>query len=166
MTTAESSKENEMAEHNTLDIVKAAASAAMSRRAQDGVILDLRELDCFTDFFAIFSGVSDIQVEGISQAVLEELETNWEQRPWHQEGARKADWILLDYVDFVVHVFLAERRDYYNLERLWAEAGRIELPELAMPAHLESLSDEVSEAGVDPDGALVFGGQVEGTSEE
>ena len=76
-----------MAEHNTLEIVKAAASAAMNRRAQNGVILDLRELDCFTDFFVIFSGVSDIQVEGISQAVLEELETNWAQRPWHQEGA-------------------------------------------------------------------------------
>ena len=75
-----------MAEHNTLEIVKAAASAAMSRRAQDGVILDLRELDCFTDFFAIFSGVSDIQVEGISQAVLEELETNWEQRPLAPRG--------------------------------------------------------------------------------
>ena len=155
-----------MAEHNTLEIVKAAASAAMSRRAQDGVILDLRELDCFTDFFAIFSGVSDIQVEGISQAVLEELETNWEQRPWHQEGERKADWILLDYVDFVVHVFLAERRTYYNLERLWAEAGRIELPELAMPAHLESLSDEASEERIDPDGALVFGGHEEQASEE
>ena len=155
-----------MVEHNTLEIVKAAASAAMSRRAQDGVILDLRELDCFTDFFAIFSGVSDIQVEGISQAVLEELETNWEQRPWHQEGERKADWILLDYVDFVVHVFLAERRTYYNLERLWAEAGRIDLPELAIPAHLESLSDEASEEDIDPDGALVFGVPGEGTSEE
>ncbi len=155
-----------MAEHNTLEIVKAAASAAMSRRAQDGIILDLRELDCFTDFFAIFSGVSDIQVEGISQAVLEELETNWEQRPWHQEGERKADWILLDYVDFVVHVFLAERRTYYNLERLWAEAGRIELPELAMPAHLESLSDETSEGTIDPDGALVFGEHAGGTPEE
>ena len=155
-----------MAEHNTLEIVKAAASAAMSRRAQDGIILDLRELDCFTDFFAIFSGGSDIQVEGISQAVLEELETNWEQRPWHQEGERKADWILLDYVDFVVHVFLAERRTYYNLERLWAEAGRIELPELAMPAHLESLSDETSEETIDPDGALVFGEHAGGTSEE
>ncbi|MDE0556422.1 MAG: ribosome silencing factor [Candidatus Poribacteria bacterium] len=155
-----------MTEYNTLEMVKAAASAAMSRRAQDGVILDLRELDCFTDFFAIFSGVSDIQVEGISQAVLEELETNWEQRPWHQEGARKADWILLDYVDFVVHVFLSERRAYYNLERLWAEAGRIELPELAMPAHLESLADETSEERIDPDGALVFGEHEEGTPEE
>jgi ribosome-associated protein len=146
---------------NTLDVVKAAASAAVSRRAQDGVILDLRELDGFTDFFAIFSGNSDIQVEGISQAVLEELETNWEQKPWHQEGERKADWILLDYVDFVVHVFLSERRAYYNLERLWAEAARIELPELTRPAHLETLEEEE----VDPDGALVFGDQKESPSE-
>ena len=145
---------------NTLDMVKAAASAAISRRAQDGVILDLRELDGFTDFFAIFSGVSDIQVEGISQAVLEELESNWSQTPWHQEGARKADWILLDYVDFVVHVFLSERRAYYNLERLWAEAGRIELPELTMPAHVE-----VQEEETDPDGVLVFGVHGESTSE-
>lgn len=145
---------------NTLDMVKAAASAAISRRAQDGVILDLRELDGFTDFFAIFSGVSDIQVEGISQAVLEELESNWSQTPWHQEGARKADWILLDYVDFVVHVFLSERRAYYNLERLWAEAGRIELPELTMPTHVE-----VQEEETDPDGVLVFGEHGESPSE-
>ncbi len=145
---------------NTLDMVKAAASAAISRRAQDGVILDLRELDGFTDFFAIFSGVSDIQVEGISQAVLEELESNWSQKPWHQEGARKADWILLDYVDFVVHVFLSERRAYYNLERLWAEAGRIELPELTMPPHVE-----VQEEETDPDSVLVFGEHGESTSE-
>jgi ribosome-associated protein len=165
-TAAESGKENQMAENNTLEMVKAAASAAMNRRAQDGVILDLRGLDCFTDFFAIFSGVSDIQVEGISQAVLEELETNWEQRPWHQEGERKADWILLDYVDFVVHVFLAERRTYYNLERLWAEAGRIELPELEMSAHLESASEDASENRVDPDGVLVFGDSEEDTSEK
>ena len=165
-TAAKSSKENQMAENNTLEMVKAAASAAMSRRAQNGVILDLRELDCFTDFFAIFSGISDIQVEGISQAVLEELETNWEQRPWHQEGERKADWILLDYVDFVVHVFLAERRSYYNLERLWAEAERIELPELEMPAHLASVLDDAAESGLDPDEALVFGDYKEDSSEE
>ena len=119
-----------MTENNTLTMVKAAAAAAIGRRAQDGVILDLRELDGFTDYFAIFSGASDIQVEGISEAVVEELEQNWQQRPWHREGARKADWILLDYVDFVVHIFLAERRDYYNLERLWAEAERVELPVL------------------------------------
>ena len=119
-----------MDSNQTLDIIKSAASAAVSHRAQNPVILDLRELDCFTDFFAIFSGISDIQVEGISEAVLEELEKNWNQRPWHREGAQKADWILLDYVDFVVHVFLEEKRSYYSLERLWAEAPHVEIPNI------------------------------------
>ena len=119
-----------METNNILEIVKAAASAAVSRRAQNPVVLDLRELDCFTDYFAIFSGISDVQVEGISEAILEELEKNWNQQPWHREGAKKADWILLDYVDFVVHIFLDERRSYYSLERLWAEAPHVELPEI------------------------------------
>ncbi|MDE0637351.1 MAG: ribosome silencing factor [Candidatus Poribacteria bacterium] len=119
-----------METNNILEIVKAAASAAISRRAQNPVVLDLRELDCFTDYFAIFSGISDVQVEGISEAILEELEKNWNQQPWHREGAKKADWILLDYVDFVVHIFLDERRSYYSLERLWAEAPHVELPEI------------------------------------
>ncbi len=119
-----------MATNNTIEIVKAAASAAIGRRAQNPVILDLRELDCFTDYFAIFSGISDVQVEGITEAILEELEANWDQQPWHREGAKKADWVLLDYVDFVVHVFLDERRSYYSLERLWAEAPHVELPEM------------------------------------
>ena len=119
-----------MPTNNLLEIVKAAASAAVSRRAQNPVILDLRELGCFTDFFAIFSGISDVQVEGISEAILDELDENWNQQPWHREGAKKADWILLDYVDFVVHVFLEERRSYYSLERLWAEAPHVELPEM------------------------------------
>ena len=119
-----------MDSNQTLEIIKAAASAAVSHRAQNPVILDLRELDCFTDFFAIFSGISDIQVEGISEAVLEELEVNWDQRPWHREGAQKADWILLDYVDFVIHVFLEEKRSYYSLERLWGEAPHVEIPDI------------------------------------
>ncbi len=119
-----------MATNNTIEIVKAAASAAVSRRAQNPVILDLRELDCFTDYFAIFSGISDVQVEGITEAILDELQDKWDQQPWHREGAKKADWILLDYVDFVVHIFLDERRSYYSLERLWAEAPHVELPEM------------------------------------
>ncbi|MBI1922734.1 ribosome silencing factor [Candidatus Poribacteria bacterium] len=103
-------------------MVKAAAAVAVSRRARNTVILDLRGLAAFTDFFVICSGISDTQIEGISEGILEELEERWNARPWHREGEREADWILLDYVDFVVHVFLNEKRDYYNLERLWAEA--------------------------------------------
>ena len=130
-----------MTTNNTIEIVKASAAAAISRRAQNPVILDLRELDCFTDYFAIFSGISDVQVEGITEAILEELQEKWDQQPWHREGAKKADWILLDYVDFVIHIFLDERRSYYSLERLWAEAPHLELPEMEGIPILES--DEV-----------------------
>ena len=142
-------------------MVKAAASAAISRRAQDGVILDLRELDGFTDFFAIFSGVSDIQVEGISQAVLEELESNWSQKPWHQEGRTQSRLDSVRLRRFCCPCFSCPKgRAYYNLERLWAEAGRIELPELTMPVHVD-----IQEEETDPDGVLVFGEHGESTSE-
>ena len=117
-----------MAEHSTVDIVQAAVSAALGRRARDPVILDLRELGSFTDFFAICSGTSDIQVEAISDAVLDELKEKWNVRPWHREGMHQSDWVLLDYVDFVVHIFLDEKRKHFNLERLWIEAPTIEVP--------------------------------------
>ena len=117
-------------QENTLEMVHAAAATALSRRASNAVILDLRQLPSFTNFFIICSGISDTQVEGISDAVLDELEDNWNERPWHREGGRNADWVLLDYVDFVVHIFLEEKREYYNLERLWADAPQIEVPDV------------------------------------
>ena len=117
-------------QENTLEMVHAAAATALSRRASNAVILDLRQLPSFTNFFIICSGISDTQVEGISDAVLDELENNWNERPWHREGGRNADWVLLDYVDFVVHIFLEEKREYYNLERLWADAPQIEVPDV------------------------------------
>jgi ribosome-associated protein len=119
-----------LAEYPTVDIVQAAVSAALNRRARDPVILDLRELGSFTDFFAICSGTSDIQVEAISDAVLDELEEKWNVRPWHREGVHQSDWVLLDYVDFVVHIFLDEKRKHFNLERLWIEAPTIEVPDI------------------------------------
>ena len=126
-----------MAEHSTVDIVQAAVSAALSRRAQDPVILDLRELGSFTDFFAICSGTSDIQVEAISDAVLNELKEKWNVRPWHSEGVHQSDWVLLDYVDFVVHIFLDEKRKHFNLERLWIEAPTIEVPDVEVEEETE-----------------------------
>ena len=60
--------------------------------------------------------------------MIEDVDEKWNQRPWHREGRRKGDWILLDYVDFVVHIFLHEKRKIYDLERLWSEALEIELP--------------------------------------
>lgn len=124
-------------EKNTLEMVHAAAATALNRRASNAVILDLRQLPSFTNFFIICSGVSDTQVEGISDAVLDELKDNWNERPWHREGGRNADWVLLDYVDFVVHIFLEEKREYYNLERLWADAPQIEVPDVEVITEYE-----------------------------
>ena len=135
-----------MAQYPTVDIVQAAVSTALNRRARDPVILDLRELGSFTDFFAICSGTSDIQVEAISDAVLDELEEKWNVRPWHREGVHQSDWVLLDYVDFVVHIFLDEKRKHFNLERLWIEAPTIEVPdiELGEDAEFDSYDKEES----------------------
>ena len=114
--------------NDVLEMAKTAAVATLARRAEDAKILDLRALGGFTDFFVISSGNSNRQVEGISEKVIEDVEEKWNQRPWHREGPRKGDWILLDYVDFVVHIFLHEKRKAYDLERLWSEALEIELP--------------------------------------
>lgn len=129
-------------EENTLEMAKAAAVAALSRKAQNTSILDLREMSGFTDFFVICSGISDIQVEGISEAVLQNLKDKWDARPWHREGERKSDWILLDYVDFVVHIFLDEKREYFNLERLWGEAPTIEVPEVEVEADFDEYDED------------------------
>ena len=135
-----------MAEHSTVDIVQAAVNAALSRRAHDPVILDLREMGSFTDFFAICSGTSDIQVEAISDAVLNELKDKWNVRPWHREGVHQSDWVLLDYVDFVVHIFLDEKRKHFNLERLWIEAPTIEVPDVEVEddAEFDAYDEEES----------------------
>jgi ribosome-associated protein len=124
-------------QENTLEMVQAAAATALSRRARNAIILDLRQLPSFTNFFVICNGVSDTQVEGISDAVRGELEENWNERPWHREGGRNADWVLLDYVDFVVHIFLEDKREFYNLERLWADAPQIEVPDVEATTEYE-----------------------------
>ena len=118
---------------DSLDIVRAAALAAQERRAGKTRILDLRSLDAFTNFFLICSGTSDRQIEGISEKIVEDLRERWGAKPWRREGERKCDWILLDYVDFVVHIFLDDVRQFYNLERLWSEAKDIDVPELEIP---------------------------------
>ena len=102
-------------------LAEAAAREAADRRGQDVVLLDLRGLTSATDYFVIVSGESDVQVRAIAARVEERLERE-DVRPWHVEGVRNARWVLLDYVDFVVHVFHHDARRYYELERLWADA--------------------------------------------
>ena len=95
----------------------------VERQVGDVVILDLRELSGVCDYFVLATGHSEIQVKAIAEAVADRLGEQG-MRPWHSEGFEARRWILLDYVDFVVHVFHAKAREYYLLDKLWGDAAR------------------------------------------
>ena len=98
-----------------------AVSAALDRKAQDLRVLPLGQVTDFTDYFLICSGTSDRQVQAIADAIQERLRAE-KVRPLHVEGYNRAQWVLLDYGDLVVHVFQEEPRRFYALERLWGDA--------------------------------------------
>ncbi len=107
--------------------VVTALHAAGEKKAIDPVVLDLRDIASFTDYFVIFSGANERQVQAISDEVYETLKKAGEPAA-RVEGYNTAEWILLDYGDFVIHVFEQKARRFYDLERLWRESKRVELP--------------------------------------
>jgi len=106
--------------------VESAARAALGKKANDVVVLDLRRASDITDFFLLASGSNQKQVVAIADAVLETLRAAG-LRPSHLEGYPRQEWILMDYGDFVVHVFTPRSRAFYDLERLWGDAERLEI---------------------------------------
>ena len=100
------------------------------KKASGVVVLDLKKAGAFTDYFVICSASNPRQVQAIADAVEEALKAQ-KQRPSLVEGYARAEWILLDYFDFVVHVFSKHARDFYGLDRLWGSATRHEFPDVA-----------------------------------
>jgi ribosome-associated protein len=109
-----------------LDLLRACAHSAAGKKAEQLVGLDLRGLEGVADYFLICSGTSEPQVKAIAEAVEDHLRAMGA-RPWHVEGREGRRWVLLDYVDVVVHVFHEKTREYYLLERLWGDARRVDL---------------------------------------
>lgn len=106
--------------------VATAVEAARDKKAMDTVVLDLRKADGFTDYFVICSAANARQITAIADAVQETLRQQLGERPAVTEGVKSSEWILLDYFNFVVHVFSRECRSFYGLERLWGNATRHE----------------------------------------
>ena len=106
--------------------VAKAVRAALDKKAADVVVLDLRHTSAFTDFFVLCSGTSQRQVKAIADAVEEALRAA-KVRPAHVEGYDRADWVLMDFFTFIVHVFTPQTRAFYALERLWGDAEKIEV---------------------------------------
>ena len=106
--------------------VKVAARAAEEKKAQGVLVLRLSAITEFTDYFVICAGNSTRQTQAIADAVIEELKLI-KTRPLHTEGYNNAEWILIDYGAFVVHIFTEESRSFYDLERLWRDAEKVEV---------------------------------------
>jgi ribosome-associated protein len=106
--------------------VATAVRAALDKKAVDVVVLDLRKAGGFTDHFVIASGANPRQINAIADSIEDTLRKELGERPALAEGAETSEWILLDYFNFVVHVFSRECRAFYGLERLWGSAERRE----------------------------------------
>ena len=109
-----------------LALAQEAARLALDKKATDAVLLDLRELAAVSDYFVIVSAASEVQVKAIADHVEDTLREKG-LKPWHVEGREGRHWMLLDYIDVVVHVFHEKTREYYLLERLWGDAKKIEI---------------------------------------
>tara|TARA_B100001287_G_scaffold134945_1_gene113586 strand:+ start:2725 stop:3096 length:372 start_codon:yes stop_codon:yes gene_type:complete len=110
-------------------LCNAIVEGMQENKAKEIVVLDLRELDgAITEFFVICSGDSDTHVDGISNSINRYVLKSLKERPWHIEGKTNSHWVLLDYVNVVGHIFYKEKRSFYDIEELWSDATRINIP--------------------------------------
>ena len=100
----------------------AAAQFAIERKAENVRLLELKDVTSITDYFVVCSADTDRQVKAIAENVIVEMRDNLGQQPWRSEGWDTLRWVIIDFVDFVVHVLQSEAREFYNIERLWADA--------------------------------------------
>jgi len=119
------------------EALKIAARAVENKKAQDIMALDISGVASFADYFLLCSGDSTRQIQAIADEVEAQLAAAG-RRPAHVEGYANAEWVLLDYLDMVVHVFSRKAREYYDLERLWRDARAIDVAGLLEPAGTET----------------------------
>ena len=122
--------------------VRLAVEGAQEKKAAGITVLDLRGAGAFTDYFVICTGFSTPQVQAICTEVEEQLHKHLRRSPQHREGHRSAEWALLDFGGFVVHVFSEQARRYYDLERLWRSSPKLDIPDHPEgPSHGRDLPD-------------------------
>jgi ribosome-associated protein len=121
--------------------VRLAVEAAQEKKASAITVLDLTTAGAFTDFFVVCTGFSTPQVQAICSEIEEQLYKNMKRSPEHREGHRSAEWALLDFGGFVVHVFSEQARRYYDLERLWRSSPRLDIPDHDASASVRSISN-------------------------
>jgi ribosome-associated protein len=112
--------------------------AILEKKGRDTIVLDVHGVSGVADIFIVTTGESELQIKAIVESVRQKIRDETDERPWHVEGTDHMHWVLMDYVDLVVHVFMPEKRAFYDLERLWGDAPRAEIAD-----------DADSSAGID-----------------
>lgn len=116
-----------------------AVDAMLDKKARDVTVMDMRKVSGVADFFVLCTGDSDVQIKAIAEELRDRIRRECHELPWHTEGTNHQQWVLLDYVDVVAHVFDAERRSFYDLERLWGDAPRERVPDEATSKNVKLL---------------------------
>jgi len=108
---------------NSEELSKVVVSGMQEKKAEDIVLMDLRNVkNAIADYFIICSGNSDTHIDAISESIEKEIHKINRENPWHREGKDNKEWVLLDYVNVVAHIFKKDRREFYALEELWGDA--------------------------------------------
>lgn len=108
---------------NSEELSKVVVQGMQEKKGEDIVLMDLRKVkNAIADYFIICSGNSDTHIDAISESIEKEIHKNNRENPWHREGKDNKEWVLLDYVNVVAHIFKKDRREFYALEELWGDA--------------------------------------------
>ena len=113
---------NNFTQEDSEALINIAGQTLSDNKAEGVMVLDLRELTTLADFFVICNGLSEVHVKSLSRDVMDTIKEQTGQKPWRKEGTEARRWIVLDYVNVVVHIFKQETRDHYGLERMWSDA--------------------------------------------
>lgn len=116
-----------------------AVDAMIDKKAHGITVMDMREVSGVADYFVICTGDSDLQIKAVADAIRERIREQCDERPWHTEGTNHRQWVLLDYVDVVAHIFNPDKRQFYDLERLWGDAPSEDVADDATSIDVELL---------------------------
>jgi len=112
---------------DTKKLIDAITDGLLEKKARDIVLLDVRKLTTLTDYFVVCHGTSETQIRALANSVMEKVKETLGENVWKQEGLEARRWIILDYVNVVVHIFSEEKRNYYGIERMWNDAEVTEI---------------------------------------
>lgn len=104
------------------EMVEIITEALLSRKGKDITLLDVSELTTLTDYFVVCHGTSDVQIKALADAVEEDMREKTGEKAWKKEGLQGRSWVILDFVNIVVHIMSKEKRDFYGIERMWNDA--------------------------------------------